>query len=103
MFEKYLRNPRYTFDQLPFPDTRITHVYANPADGLEYYVEAFPGVRIARSLQDMVESVDAVWLGGASGRGHDHFDLVAPALRRGLSDFCDQPFRRSAVATRPIP
>lgn len=30
MFEKYLRNPRYNFDQLPFPDTRITHVYANP-------------------------------------------------------------------------
>src|SRR5436853_7512264 len=34
MFERYLRNPRYNFDQLPFPDTRITHVYADPADAL---------------------------------------------------------------------
>src|SRR5205809_6746978 len=27
MFQKYTRNPRYNFDVLPFPDTRITHVY----------------------------------------------------------------------------
>src|SRR3989441_5425546 len=58
MFERYLRNPRYTFDQLPFPDTRITHVYADPADGLNNYIEAFPGVRIARTLQELVEAVD---------------------------------------------
>ena len=44
MFENYLRHPRYSFDQLPFADTRITHVYAKPADGLDKYVEAFPGV-----------------------------------------------------------
>ncbi|MSQ97499.1 MAG: hypothetical protein EXR98_23510 [Gemmataceae bacterium] len=49
-FERYLRNPRYSFDQLPFPDTRITHVYANPADGLDRYIQAFPGVRIAKGL-----------------------------------------------------
>src|SRR6478736_201748 len=41
-FERYLRNPRYAFDQLPFPDTRISHVYANPADGLDRYIQAFP-------------------------------------------------------------
>ena len=44
MYERYIRNPRYSFDQLPFPDTRITHIYANPADGLDNFVEAFPGV-----------------------------------------------------------
>src|SRR5690242_3318889 len=91
MFERYLRNPRYNFDQLPFPDTRISHVYADPADGLDAFVEAFPGVRIARSLDELVASVDAVWLGDASGRGNDHYDLVAPALRRGLPTFCDKP------------
>ena len=26
-FASHLRNPRYNFDALPFPDTRITHVY----------------------------------------------------------------------------
>ena len=102
MFERYLRNPRYNFDQLPFPDTRITHVYANPADGLTNYVEAFPGVRIARSLEELVESVDAVWLGDASGRGNDHFDLIAPALRRGLPTFCDKPIGGTVAETRRI-
>src|SRR4030095_13630962 len=43
MFERYLRNPRYNFDQLPFRDTSISHVYADPADGLAQFVEAFPG------------------------------------------------------------
>src|SRR5437016_2926086 len=32
MFQEYLRSPRYTFDVLPFPNTRITHYYdADPA------------------------------------------------------------------------
>ena len=39
----------------------------------------------------MVEQVDAVWLGDASGFGEDHFDLVAPGLRKGLPTFCDKP------------
>ena len=102
MFERYLRSGRYTFDQLPFPDTRITHVYANPADGLENYIQAFPGVRIAKSLAELVEAVDAVWLGDASGRGNDHFDLVAPALKRGLPTFCDKPIGGSVAGTRRI-
>lgn len=102
MFERYLRSPRYTFDQLPFPDTRITHVYANPADGLENYCEAFPGVRIAKTLQELVENVDAVWLGDASGTGNDHFDLVAPALRRGLPTFCDKPIGGTVAQTKRI-
>ena len=102
MFERYLRNPRYSFDQLPFPDTRITHVYADPADGLANYIEAFPGVRIARTLQELVESVDAVWLGDASGRGNDHFELIAPALQRGLPTFCDKPIGGSVAETRRI-
>ena len=102
MFERYLRSPRYTFDQLPFPDTRITHVYADPADGLDNYIDAFPGVRIARTLDELVENVDAVWMGDASGRGNDHFDLVAPGLRRGLPTFCDKPIGGTIAETRRI-
>ena len=102
MYERYIRNPRYSFDQLPFPDTRITHIYADPADGLDNFVEAFPGVRIARSLEELVDNVDAVWLGDASGTGSDHFDLVAPALRKGLPTFCDKPIGRTVEGTRRI-
>jgi predicted dehydrogenase len=102
MFEKYLRNPRYSFDQLPFPDTRITHVYAKPADGLENYVQAFPGVKIVASAEELAESVDAVWLGDASGKGEDHYDLIAPALRKGLPTFCDKPIGKTVDGTRKI-
>jgi predicted dehydrogenase len=102
IFEKYLRNPRFNFDQLPFADTRITHVYANPADGLANYVEAFPGVKIAKSIDELVEEVDAVWLGDASGNGNDHYDLVASALVKGLPTFCDKPIGGTVAGTRRI-
>ena len=32
VYRDYLRNPKFTFDQLPFPDTKITHYYdADPS------------------------------------------------------------------------
>ncbi len=101
-FEKYLRNPRYRFDQLPFPDTRITHVYSNPADGLTNYVEAFPGVKIAKTVEELVDSVDAVWLGDASGKGNDHYELIEAALKKGLPTFCDKPIGETVAGTRKI-
>ncbi len=44
----------------------------------------------------MVEEVDAVWLGDASGCGEDHFDLVAPGLEQGPADLLRQADRRHA-------
>ncbi|HVR83986.1 MAG TPA: Gfo/Idh/MocA family oxidoreductase [Planctomycetota bacterium] len=102
MFEKYLRNPDYSFDQLPFPDTRISHVYARPAEGLDSFAAAFPGVAIAESPEALADSVDAVWLGDASGKGEDHFDLIAPALKKGLPTFCDKPIGKTVGGTRKI-
>src|SRR5947199_5372364 len=43
-FVSHLRNPRYNFDALPFPDTRITHVYDADRASAAMYAEAFPGV-----------------------------------------------------------
>jgi predicted dehydrogenase len=102
MFHKYIRSPRYNFDQLPFPDTRITHYYDADPQAAAPYAEAFPGVRIARSVAEVVEQVDAVWLGDASGFGEDHFDLVAPGLRKGMPTFCDKPIGGSVAGTRKI-
>jgi predicted dehydrogenase len=102
MFRKYTRNPRYNFDQLPFADTTVTHYYdADPKAALAY-TEAFPGVKVARSVEELVDQVDAVWLGDASGFGDDHFDLVAPGLRKGLPTFCDKPIGGSVAGTRKI-
>src|SRR5438093_824409 len=54
------------------------------------------------SLEKMVQEVDAVWMGDASGRGEDHFDLVAPGLERGLPTFCDKPIGGTVENTRKI-
>src|SRR5579859_4410213 len=101
-FRKMMRNPRNNFDQLPFADTKITHVYdADPASAA-MYAEAFPGVRVAKSLAEMAKEVDAVWMGDASGRGEDHFDLVAPGLERALPTFCDKPIGGTVANTHKI-
>lgn len=102
IFERIVRNPRNDFDQLPFPDTRITQVYTGDAEDAAQYVETFPGVQIAKSVSELVKEVDAVWLGDASGYGEDHFDLVAPGLERGLPTFCDKPIGGSVAETRRI-
>lgn len=101
-FREVVRNPKYTFDQLPFPDTKITHYYdADPAIAAKF-TEAFPGVQVAKSVAEMVEQVDAIWLGDASGFGDDHFDLVAPGLKKGLPTFCDKPIGETPAGTRKI-
>src|SRR5712691_8024437 len=102
MFEQHLRNPRENFDQLPFADTRITHVYDADRASAAMYAETFPGVVVVGSLEEMAQEVDAVWMGDASGRGEDHFDLVAPGLERGLPTFCDKPIGGTVENTRKI-
>ncbi|MBN9119828.1 MAG: Gfo/Idh/MocA family oxidoreductase [Planctomycetes bacterium] len=101
-FRKTVRDPKCNFDQLPFPDTRITHYYDADPKVIPPYLEAFPGVKAAKSLEEMVKEVDAVWLGDASGFGEDHFDLIAPALERGLPTFCDKPIGGSVAGTKKI-
>jgi predicted dehydrogenase len=101
-FQKVVRNPKYTFDQLQFPDTKITHYYDADPESAARFPEAFPGVKVAKSLEEMAKEVDAVWLGDASGRGEDHFDLVAPGLAKGLPTFCDKPIGGSVEGTRKI-
>lgn len=101
-FREYVRNPKYTFDVLPFPDTRISHYFDPDPANIGLFREAFPGVEPAKSIESMVNEVDAVWLGDASGYGDDHFDLIAPALEKGLPTFCDKPIGGSPSGTRKI-
>jgi predicted dehydrogenase len=102
MFKNVTRNPQHNFDQLPFPDTKITHYYDADAKVIGPYTEAFPGVKAAKSVEDLVDQVDAVWMGDASGYGEDHYDLVAPALKKGLPTFCDKPIGGTVEGTRKI-
>lgn len=102
MFSSVLRNPKFNFDVLPFPDTRITHYYdADPQVSVPF-TEVFPGVKVATNLEQMVQEVDAIWMGDASGVGDDHFDLVAPGLAKGLPTFCDKPIGGDVAGTKKI-
>lgn len=101
-FASTVRNPACDFGILPFADTRITHYYETDPAIAATFAEAFPGVEVATSLEGMADEVDAVWLGDASGKGEDHFDLLAPALARGLPAFCDKPIGGTVAGTRQI-
>jgi predicted dehydrogenase len=101
-FELIVRNPACNFGILPFPDTRITHYYEADPEIAKLFADSFPGVQVATSLEKMAEEVDAIWLGDASGTGDDHFDLLAPALTKGLPTFCDKPIGETVAGTRKI-
>lgn len=101
-FQRVYRNPQYRFDCLPFPDTRITKYYDTDATAAAEFCQVFPGVEVAKSPDDLATDVDAVWMGDASGYGEDHFDLVAPALAKGLPTFCDKPVGGTVAGTKKI-
>jgi predicted dehydrogenase len=101
-WQKVYRNPEFHFDMLPFPDTKITHYYDADPDVAGPFAEVFPSVQVATDLEKMVREVDAIWMGDASGKGDDHFDLVAPGLARGLPTFCDKPIGGTVAGTRKI-
>jgi len=101
-FAKYYRNPARHFDLLPFPDTRIAQYYDADPKGAAAFCECFPGVKPAESVEKMVQEVDAIFLGDASGTGDDHFDLAAPGLAKGLPTFCDKPIGGTPEGTKKI-
>ncbi|QDU30534.1 Inositol 2-dehydrogenase/D-chiro-inositol 3-dehydrogenase [Anatilimnocola aggregata] len=102
IFAEYFRNPKLNFGLMPFPNTRLTHVYDADRASAELFASAYPGVQVVDSVEKMVPEVDAVWLGDASGTGSDHFDLIAPALEKGLPSFVDKPIGKTVKGTRQI-
>lgn len=101
-YERYFRNPLFNFGELPFPDTRLTHIHAAHEEVMDAYTQVFRGVEKAPSCAKMVEEVDAVWLGDASGLGDDHFDLLAPAIEKGLPIFCDKPVGADVAQVKKV-
>ena len=102
-FANYIAQPANFFHQFPFPDTTIACYYDKDADARNAFCEAYEEVKpVASVIEMMQEGVDAVWLGDASGIGDDHFDLIAPALEKGLPVFCDKPIGGTVAGTRTI-
>lgn len=100
-FKDYVRNPKMQFDLLPF-NTVIDCYYDPVPQGAIDFAKAFPGVEVVKSVEEMVQRVDAIWLGDASGYGDDHYDLCAPGLEKGLPTFCDKPIGETPQGTKKI-
>ncbi|NDD37509.1 MAG: gfo/Idh/MocA family oxidoreductase, partial [Verrucomicrobia bacterium] len=102
LFKSHFRNPKEDFAKLPFDNTVISAYYdADPASA-QMFADCFPGVQVARTLDELVKNSDAIWVGDASGRGEDHFELCAPGLAKGLPTFCDKPIGGTVAETRRI-
>ena len=101
-WQKVYRNPDIHFNMLPLSDTRLTHYYDTDPVAAAAFAAVFPGVQVATSVEKMCDEVDAIWMGDASGKGEDHFDLVAPGLAKGLPTFCDKPIGGTIAGTRKI-
>ncbi len=101
-YYKLSRDPRNSFGVLPFRDTQITHYYEPDPAIAQKFADVFPGVEVAKTPEELAKNVDAVWLGDASGFGEDHFDMIAPALERGLPTFCDKPIGETIAGVRKI-
>lgn len=102
LFKSHFRNPKEDFAKLPFENTRISCYYDADLPSAQAFAECFPGVEVARTLDELVKNCDAIWVGDASGRGEDHFDLCAPGLAKGLPTFCDKPIGGTVIETRRI-
>ena len=102
LFRTHFRNAAEDFARLPFPDTCISGYYDADLSVAAKFSECFPGVPVARTLDELVRNSDAIWVGDASGRGEDHFELCAPGLAKGLPTFCDKPIGGTVAETRKI-
>ena len=102
LFKSHFRNPREDFAKQPFDHTRISCYYDADIKSAQAFADCFPGVQVAQTLDELVANSDAVWMGDASGRGEDHYDLVAPGLEKSLPTFCDKPIGGTVKETRRI-
>ncbi|MFH0965422.1 MAG: Gfo/Idh/MocA family oxidoreductase [Planctomycetota bacterium] len=73
-------------------DFEIVKCYDANGERAAQFSEAFLGVQVCGSVEEMAEGIDAAFVGDCDGGGGDHLELAAPFLRRGIPTFVDKPF-----------
>ena len=75
---------------------KLAKVYDPDRKRAEKFAAAFRGrMEVAKSLDDVTNDVDLVFIANASGDGRDHLRLAAPGLKKGIPTFIDRPFART--------
>lgn len=86
----------YDPQALTFPRVdgfEITAVYDKEFENAESFSKLFHGrPRPCKSLEEMTEHIDAVFVADCDGGGGDHLELAAPFLKKGIPTFVDKPF-----------
>lgn len=73
-----------------YPDCRVTCVWGHYPEANEHIATDFGVERIAQSLEEIADSVDAVMITARDGKFHAEFAL--PFIERGKPAFIDKPF-----------
>lgn len=75
------------------PGFEITGIYDYKFDNAKAFSEVFRGKPVAcKTLEDLTEHVDAVFVADCDGGGADHLKLASPFLKKRIPTFVDKPF-----------
>ena len=100
LFKSHFRNPKEDFAKLPFDNTVISAYYDADPTSAQMFADCFPGVAVARTLDELVKNSDAIWVGDASGRGEDHF-VIGQCRSCSRTRIDPDGFIRQSVAMLP--
>ncbi|MBI3920492.1 MAG: Gfo/Idh/MocA family oxidoreductase [Armatimonadetes bacterium] len=71
---------------------KLTKVYDADSQAAEKLAAAFGGrPQVCRTLGEVSEDVDLVFIANESSDGSDHLDLARPGLQKGVPTFIDRP------------